>query len=333
MSFLSDLFELSWQDVAGWLFLLEVVLTAGTLIWVLHLKREPQAAIAWCLTVILMPFLGAALFALFGYQTIHRPLARKRKRRTAYRRLSDGAGEDGEASAAVPEPWGVLAGLARHPDGFPVTAGNRVTLYHHGGPAYDAMLEAVAAARHHVHLEFFIVRPDASGRRFLDALVAAARRGVEVRFVYDSVGSYSLSSRMVRELAAAGGKVVAFLPLLNPLYRLRVNLRNHRKILIVDGRVGFTGGLNIGDEYLGLAPQFGYWRDTHLRLEGPAVASLQRVFLEDWFFAAHEAVRGSTYYPEPAAVGDALVQIAHSGPDAEYKAIRETYFAGILRAR
>ena len=330
---LAELFEQPWQDVAGWLVLLEVVLTLATLVWVLHLKKEPQAAIAWCLTVLLLPLVGPVLFALFGYQTIHRPLARRRKRRSAYRKLTGGAGGEGERSAVVPEPWGVLAGLAHHPDGFPVTAGNRVELYHHGGPAYAAMLAAITAARHHVHMEFFIVRSDASGGRFFDALVAAARRGVEVRFLYDSVGSYALRSQLIRELRAVGGKAAAFLPLLNPLYRLRVNLRNHRKILVVDGRVGFTGGLNVGDEYLGLVPQFGYWRDTHLRLEGPAVESLQRVFLEDWFFATHEAARGPAYYPTPAPAGDALVQIAHSGPDAEYKAIRETYFAGILRAR
>lgn len=330
---LAELFELSWQDVAGWLFLAEVVLTAATLAWVLHLKKEPQAAISWCLTVVLMPFVGPVLFALFGYQTVHRPLARRRKRRTAYRRLTGGAGGEAEPSAGVPDPWGVLAGLAHHPDGFPATAGNRVDLYHHGRPAYEAMLAAITGARHHVHVEFFIVRSDASGQAMFAALADAARRGVEVRFLYDSVGSFALRSRLIRGLREAGGKAAAFLPVLNPLYRLRVNLRNHRKILVVDGRVGFTGGLNVGDEYLGLDPKFGYWRDTHLRVEGPAVESLQRVFLEDWFFAAHELARGPAYYPKPAAAGSALVQVAHSGPDAPYKAIRETYFAAILRAR
>jgi cardiolipin synthase len=113
-----------------------------------------------------------------------------------------------------------------------------------------------------------------------------------------------------------------------------VNLRNHRKILVVDGRVGFNGGLNIGDEYLGLHPKFGRWRDTHLRVEGPAVEGLQRVFLEDWFFATEEPVHGATYFPKfHPPPGKSLVQVVHSGPDTEYKAIRETYFAGILNAR
>src|SRR5439155_14647043 len=112
------------------------------------------------------------------------------------------------------------------------------------------------------------------------------------------------------------------------------DLRNHRKILVVDGTAAFTGGLNLGDEYLGKHPKFGYWRDTHLKVEGPAVVSLQRLFLEDWFFATDEAARGPAYFPRPAgAAGTSLVQVVQSGPDTEYKAIRETYFVGILRAR
>jgi cardiolipin synthase len=183
-------------------------------------------------------------------------------------------------------------------------------------------------------MQFFIFRPDESGRRFIHELALAARRGVEVRFLYDSVGSYNLSHRTLRELKEAGGKVAAFLPLFNPLYRLRINLRNHRKILIVDGHTGFTGGLNIGDEYLSKHPKFGYWRDTHFRIHGPAVESLQRVFLEDWYFAAEEAMKGGEYYPRfPDLPGRSPVQIVHSGPDTEYKVIRETYFAGILRGR
>jgi cardiolipin synthase len=330
-----DFLSRFWQDIAGWAVLLNLVLTALTLVWVLHLKREPMSAIAWSLAVIMLPFLGPVLFALFGYQTIHRRIVRRRRRRTAYTKLVDAPAAVGRGE--VPElrrRWRPVALLAHHGDGFPVSAGNRVTFYHHGGPAYDAMLEAIRGAQHHVHIEFFIFRPDDSGRRFVEALTAAAKRGVEVRFLYDAVGSYILSSRMFRDFRTAGGRVVAFLPLLNPFNRARINLRNHRKILVVDGRTAFTGGLNIGDEYLGKHPKFGYWRDTHFKVEGPGAESLQRVFLEDWYFAAEEAVSGPAYFPrQPEPVGSTLLQVVHSGPDAEYKAIRETYFAGILRAR
>ncbi|WP_439622824.1 cardiolipin synthase [Gemmata sp.] len=323
-------------DIAGSLVVLDVLVVGGTLVWVLQTKRETMSAIAWSLTVLLVPFLGALLFFLFGSQYIERPLRRKQSKRSAYQRLDhggEGHAATGAPGAGVPERWDTLARLGHHGDGFPVTGGNAVALYHDGHPAYDAMLAAIKAAERHVHLQTFIFANDATGHRFMDALCDCARRKVEVRFLYDSIGSYNISSRLLRQLADAGGRAAAFLPMLGPMHRLRVNLRNHRKILVVDGRVAFAGGLNVGDEYLGRDPALGPWRDTHLRLEGPAVHGLQRVFLEDWFFATEEAPHGARYFPRPAAPGTSLVQVVHSGPDSAYKAIRETYFAGILNAR
>jgi cardiolipin synthase len=322
-----------WQDITGWAVLLNLTLTTATLIWVLNIKREPMSAIAWCLTVVMFPFGGPLLFVLFGYQTIHRRIVRKQRRKSTYGQLPEVPHREPQPGPEVPVRWRVMAKLAAAGDGYPVTSGNRVALYHHGGPAFEAMLEAIRGARHHVHMQFFIVQPDDTGRRFLDALVGCAKRGVQVRFLYDSVGSWHLSSALVRAVRQAGGQAASFLPVFNPLNRFRINLRNHRKLLIVDGTTGFTGGLNIGDEYLGLHSKFGYWRDTHLRVEGPGVNWLQRVFLEDWFFATDEAVRGPAYFREQPVTGGTLLQVVHSGPDAEYKAIRETYFAGVLRAR
>jgi cardiolipin synthase len=331
MSF-TDFVARFWQDIAGWGVLLHFVVTVTTLCWVLHLKRDSMSAIAWSLTVLLLPFVGAFLFFIFGYQSVTRPLARRRHRRSAYKKLF--GMPTGKPGADIPDRWDTLAKLGHHGDGFPVTAGNAVTLYHDGEPAFEAMLEAIRSAKHHVHIQFFIFRSDNSGRRFIDALCECAGRKVEVRFLYDSVGSYNLKGSLLRQLTTAKGYCAAFLPILNPIYRLRVNLRNHRKILVVDGRVGFTGGLNIGDEYLGLHPKFGLWRDTHVRVEGPAVEGLQRVFLEDWHFGADEAVHGEDYFPKwDTLPGRSMVQVVHSGPDADYKAIRETYFAGILNAR
>ncbi len=319
-------------DIAGSLVVLGVAIVVGTLVWVLQTKRDAMSAIAWSLTVLLVPFLGAFLFFLFGSQSITRPITRKQRKKSAYKNLA--GGPDGKPAADVPARWDTLARLAHHGGGFPVTGGNAVTLYHDGHPAFDAMIAAIRAAQHHVHIQFFIFRNDGSGHRFIDALCECARRGVEVRFLYDSVGSYNLSRRLLRQLRDAGGRASSFLPIFNPLYKMRVNLRNHRKILVVDGKVGFTGGLNIGDEYLGMHPKFGHWRDTFLRVEGPAAEGLQRVFLEDWFFATEEAVHTPRYFPKfDTLPGNSLVQVVHSGPDMDYKAIRETYFAGILNAR
>jgi cardiolipin synthase A/B len=154
-----------------------------------------------------------------------------------------------------------------------------------------------------------------------------------VRLLVDSMGSYNLPSRLLRGLRREGGQVASFLPIINPL---RVNLRNHRKVLVVDGHTGFAGGLNIGDEYLGKNPKFGYWRDTHFRLDGPAVGGLQHTFLEDWYFTTNEAVKGGVYFPAQVyrhTPGTTLAQVVASGPDDDFKAIRETYVAAIIRAR
>jgi len=156
---------------------------------------------------------------------------------------------------------------------------------------------------------------------------------VEVRLLYDAMGSHRLHRWRLWPLWRAGGKYSVFLPLSPLRRRIQINMRNHRKILVVDGRVAFTGGLNIGDEYLGKNPRYGFWRDTHLRLEGPAVAELQSVFTEDWDFAAGESLQDPAYFPAPSATGPDQVQVIQSGPDREIKGIREMYFAAILRAR
>lgn len=324
---LSEFVVVLWPDNAGWFLLAEVVLTVCTLLAVLHFKREPMSAIAWSLLVLLVPFLGAFLFLVFGYQTVHRRLRRRQARSKAYKAFARTKAE----SVDVPPTVDVLAKLGHHGDGFPVSGGNAVTLYSDGNPAFDAMLDAIRRAEHHVHAQSFIVRSDETGRRFIEALCACARRGAEVRFLVDSVGSHAFPSRLMRQVRAAGGKAATFLPLSNPL---RWNLRNHRKILVVDGRVGFCGGLNIADEYLSKSARFGHWRDTHFRLEGPAVEGLQHTFLDDWYFATHEAVKGGPYTPaHPAAPGNVLAQVVSSGPDNDHKAIRDTYVSAVLRAR
>ena len=214
-----------------------------------------------------------------------------------------------------------------------MTEGNAVELYHDGESAYTAMLEAIRRAEKHIHMQFFITRSDESGVRFMTALAERARAGVEVRFLYDAVGSWRLHTRVLNVLTEAGGKALPYLTLLNPLRRrVQINLRNHRKLVVVDGKVGFTGGLNIGDEYLGRSAFFGAWRDTFVRVEGPAVAGLQRVFAEDWDFSADEDLSADTYYPPPCEVGEAKVQVAWSGPDQDIKTIREVYLAAVMRA-
>jgi len=321
------------------------ILSAVTIAYVLVTKKNSTSAVAWCLLVFFLPLLGPLLFLLFGYQHVYRPLSRKRRHKRLFQRkpaaeradsLRDQAVIPGVAADTVHSAGGrseVLARLARRFGAHPATSGNQITFYESGQPAFDAMLEAIRSARHHVHLEYFIFQPDATGRLFLDALARKSREGVEVRLLYDAMGSHRLHRWRFWRLRRAGGKYSVFLPLSPWRRRIQINMRNHRKILVVDGRVAFTGGLNIGDEYLGKNPRYGFWRDTHLRLEGPAVAELQSVFIEDWDFAADENLQDPAYFPAPLAAGPYPVQIIQSGPDRELKGIREMYFAAILRAR
>jgi cardiolipin synthase len=313
---------------------LSLLATVVVIPWVLLTKKEPTTAVAWVLVVLLMPLVGSLLFWSFGYNYLLRRVRHRRRARPLFRERHPPAVSEGVVPEAADPPVGEdLGRLAQRVNAFPVSQGNAVTLFYDTTPAYEALLDAVEGARHHVHLEYFIFRSDQAGHRLLDLLVRKAKEGVEVRLLVDAMGARNLGPRTLAPLRAAGGRAAAFLSI-NPLRsRLQVNLRNHRKIVVVDGRVAFTGGMNIGDEYLGRSERFGYWRDTVVRVEGPAAHDLQRVFCEDWDFASRETVGGPAYFPEPVPAGDAAVQVAESGPDQEVNTIREIYFAAVLSAR
>jgi cardiolipin synthase len=218
------------------------------------------------------------------------------------------------------------------------TFGNSIELYEEGRAGLDAMLQAVAAARRRIHLETYIFRGDATGRRFVAAMTERARAGVEVRLLYDGFGSLGLDSGALAELRAAGGDAVAF----NPLGRLYPHWaprrRDHRKLLVVDGEVAFTGGLNIGDEYWRAAGQAGApqcsWRDAHVRITGPAVAMLEAVFLESWFRAdGPDRPWAESSEPPPAAADGEAVAVVADGPTYHRRRMRDLLTAALERSQ
>jgi cardiolipin synthase A/B len=327
--------------MAGWLTTITTVLAyllaLGLTPVILSRKRNSTSAIAWLLAVFLLPYLGVVIYFLFGHDHIARPLQRKRSHRSQFQEriresdsaLAQAAGREYDIEEM--ESWENMGRLARRMGATGISSQNDVAFYFNGGELYDRMIEAIEGAAHHVHLEFFIYQPDDVGERFRDAMMRKAREGVEVRFLYDAIGSRNLRNRFLQPLRHAGVHCTPFLPI-NPLRRrIQVNLRNHRKILVVDGRTGFVGGFNIGREYLGLGP-LGPWRDAAMRISGPAVEGLQQVFVEDWDFAtgAHLAEEG--YFPQAAIAGRHQLQIAWSGPDQENNTIREIYFAAVTNA-
>lgn len=224
----------------------------------------------------------------------------------------------------------LLSGLSDSP----VTGCNTSRVLSTGQEAFEAMLEAMEAARENIHLEFYIFRDDGIGKQFQEVMIRKCRQGVRVRLLCDGLGSHKLSrSRYVRTLRNAGVEVHFFLRPLTSLLDRRFNYRNHRKLLIVDGLVGFTGGMNIGDDYLGQDPKMGYWRDTHLRLEGDAVYNLQYVFLKDWRLASGDTMSHPRFYPKHSCKEQESVLIVASGPDGAIDASQEMYFAALCSAR
>jgi len=302
-------------------------------------RRESGATLAWILIIAFLPYVGAALFFLIGRTRIWRRRRRRKRFRTAFLQALDGMPRTAaqcDASTSLPDMPGPSAAIARVgacAAGAPLLPGNRVEVLIDANRTYALMEEAIRGAKHHVHMMSYIFRDDEAGRRFRDALATKAREGVRVRLLVDAVGSHGLGSSFLRPIVEAGGKFARFMPVLPLRPHWRPNLRNHRKILVVDGTTGFAGGLNIGDEYRGRKKKFAPWRDTHLRLQGTAVLRLQEIFLEDWLFASDEDVRDPAFFPEGDPAGEDLVQVVGSGPDEPHGTIHAVVFTAITQAR
>ncbi|MEC2073763.1 cardiolipin synthase, partial [Alkalihalophilus marmarensis] len=217
----------------------------------------------------------------------------------------------------------------------PISFSSETKVLTDGKETYAHILQALKMAEHHIHLEYYIVRHDDLGNQIKDILISKAKEGVHVRFLYDGVGSWKLSKSYVEELRDAGVEMVSFSPVKLPFLTHTINYRNHRKIIVIDGVVGFVGGLNIGDEYLGKDAYFGYWRDTHLYVRGEAVRTLQLIFLQDWHYQTGETILNQTYLSPSLSMtkGDGGVQMIASGPDTRWEVNKKLFFSMITSAK
>jgi cardiolipin synthase len=299
---------------------------------VLLRRKDPAATFAWILVLIFVPVLGVVLFWFLGRDRMRRPV-RDRSRASAdvrgriHVRLSgqfDHALLERRLARQPEEQRGVMR-LASTLGKMGIVAGNDVRVLVGAEEKIGALIEAIHAARDHVHLEYYIFKGDATGRRVIDALLRAIERGVHVRLLYDGFGSVGLR-RHLRALIKAGGHAAPFFPLSLLRRAWTVNLRNHRKLAVIDGEVGFAGGINVGDMFLP-------WRDVHLRVEGPVVAELAAVFVADWYLATRLDLVDACFFPSVETRGDATVQIMQSGPDESAEAIHHLYFAAIASSR
>jgi cardiolipin synthase len=312
------------------------LLTLVLIRWVLLLKkRQPTSSIAWILAIVGLPVVGGVLFLIFGINRVERKMlgAKQARRRVLGPNLP-------EVSQFQVLAWGAqgsvaerMMGLTTQVNMLPATFGNRIEVLDETPRTLALMEQAIESATESLHLEYYIWRPDRTGTKLRDMLIEKARAGVTVRFLYDGIGSITLGRRFLKPMRQAGIKVAAFLPGRQFLHRWSLNLRSHRKIMVVDGRIGFTGGMNIGDEYLGKVPYYGYWRDTHLQLHGPAVLQLQQIFVEDWLFATDEKLPLASVFPPPQESGDLVAQVLVGEPAGDFSTMHSVFFAAINEAR
>lgn len=327
----------------NWVLIIEVVvgyLLALILILNISLqRREPTATLAWVLWILLVPYLGALIYMLVGRRRLKRQVRRRLARAAVLEphlaRLGTGIA-DLTATAAPdhlrrPHDREMMM-LASRMGQRAATCGNEVKLLVDANQTYLELEEAIRAAQNHVHLLYYIFQQDNTGARFRDLLLEKVKEGVVVRVLADGVGSFGLDSFMI-PLVQAGGYFAEFLPVSGLSRHWHPNLRNHRKVAVIDGVVGFTGGVNVGDEYTGRKRRVGPWRDTHLRLRGPAVHNLQEVFAEDWYFATGEDLIDERWYPEQQAIGEAMVHIIASGPDTPAQPLQRIFFTAVTSAK
>jgi cardiolipin synthase len=278
--------------------------------------RTPQAALGWALALVTFPYFAIPLYWVFG-----------RTKFIGYRCATADVGgplqNAAEEAASQIEPHAtdfgsadVLGRWRKLLNTLPATSGNHVELLVDGEASFDAIFAAIDSARDYLLVQFFIVRDDELGRKLQKRLIERAGAGVRIYFLYDEVGCHGLPEKWLRELRGSGARVEGFKTTRGLRNRFQLNFRNHRKLVIADGRELLTGGLNVGDEYLGHSQRFGPWRDTNVRVRGPAVQAAQLAFAEDWNWATDE-VPEVCWTPEAAAAADQHVLVLATGPADE----------------
>lgn len=302
------------RKITGTIVVVAHVLGALTSVRAVMETRTSQGAIAWAISLNTMPYVAVPAYWVFGRSDFHGYLTARRTEREQFQPFWDDFETKLRERDLVPEPGRTQPFVTEQLAKLPASRGNDAELLVDGDETFPSILEGIARAESYVLVQFYIIRDDPTGRDLRDALVERAKAGVRCHLLYDEIGS-KLPDDFVAPLREAGVQVLPFNTTQGDTNRFQLNFRNHRKIVVVDGREAWVGGLNVGDEYKGLDPEVGYWRDTHMRVEGPIVQSVQISFAEDWHWAAGEILKGLNWDPQPAASGaDKRMLCLPSGP-------------------
>jgi cardiolipin synthase A/B len=309
------------------------VIIIGFLIFIEN--RHPTQTLTWLVVLGAFPFLGFVFYLLFGRNYRKEKMYKKKYilDKETYNKYEPGPKD------MNPEMFGLYqekhVQLAQRIGNSAISFSSETKVLTNGQETFGEILRWLRTAKHHIHMEYYIVRHDDIGEQIKDVLIERANDGVKVRFLYDAVGAWQLSKGYINEMKEAGIEVVPFGPVKIPFLNNKFNFRNHRKIIVIDGNIGFVGGLNIGDEYLGKNPTFGFWRDTHLFVKGEAVRTLQLIFLQDWYYMTNDDFLTPGYLsPDPVTqTNDGGVQMIAGGPDNELSVLKNIFFSMITSAQ
>ncbi|WP_136607202.1 cardiolipin synthase [Paenibacillus dokdonensis] len=298
-------------------------------------NRNPSSTMAWILLLALVPVVGLFFYFLFGQNYFKRRKFNKKAEQDlkTYERLEEGSVRVHPDLSGFNPMQQQLLRLSQRLARTPISFSSETKILTNGKETFSTLLQELQKAKHHIHMEYYIYRADDIGTRIQRILIEKARSGVHVRFMYDAWGSMQLPKSFLREMSEAGVQVVAY-GSSKAFFLSRVNYRNHRKIVVVDGNVGFIGGLNVGDEYLSRSSAYGFWRDTHMSVKGEAVRTLQIIFLQDWHYMTGEQVLEAEYLsPLLSEENSGAVQIIPSGPDNDRRALKNIFFSMITSAQ
>lgn len=306
------------------------LLLVGTIFVIVLENRNPVKTLAWVMVLTFVPIFGFVAYILFGMNNRSRRLISTGR----YACLKSHVPKNYDESVilARPESNDTLAEVAHSVNYAYLLGGNSVETYTHFDSFFPAMLEDIRRARHHVHVLFFKIEDDAIGNELADLLIDKVKEGVEVRLLYDDIANFSVRKRFYRRMSRNGVQVVPFARVYIPFLSRNTNYRNHRKVTVIDGEIGYIGGMNIAERY-SKGIRGGIWRDTHLRIAGPAITELQTVFLIDWQFATGKFVDGACYYPKVLPQGSMQVQIVKCGPMNRWDVMKHAFVDIISRSR
>ncbi|MBB6453052.1 cardiolipin synthase [Salirhabdus euzebyi] len=300
-------------------------------------NRNPRQTLNWLLVLAAFPVVGFFFYILFGRNYRKQKMFAQKAEldEQTYKRVEGSRFFNEQEMEQMGDHQRMLFRLAQKMGNLPISFNTETKVLTNGIQAFPKILDELQKAKHHIHLEFYIVRNDTLGNEIKDILIEKAKAGVEVRFLYDAVGSWQLSQHYKDELSRAGVEVVPFAPVKLPFLNNKINFRNHRKIIVIDGKIGFVGGLNIGDEYMGRDEYYGNWRDTHLFIRGEAVRSLQIIFLQDWFYMTGKTLLKEHYLSPEQIDKDSLggVQLIAGGPDNQWEMIKILFFSMMMSAK